>query len=78
MNKLNDRLKKHAGRKGQLLSLDKTAQRLGVARITVVRHLVELQAAGVRVVPCGKLTQVHEGSLEKVIERAAERGERLW
>jgi hypothetical protein len=64
----------------RLLSVDLVSQRLGVTPSTVRRHMYELITSGLQRVPIGdgtRLIRFREDSLNRMIKRAAERGEPL-
>lgn len=63
----------------KLLTLDDVANRLRVVRRSVYRHLATLKAKGLQQVPMGtRSIRFRETSLNRIIERAAERGERIF
>ena len=63
----------------QLLTIEQIARKLASSHMTVRRHLPELKAKGLEQVRFSTRTlRFRESSLDKMIRRAAERGERLF
>jgi predicted ArsR family transcriptional regulator len=68
------------GTSERLLSIDEVARRLGVVTTTVRRHLTQLRASGLQRVEIGagsRLVRFREDSLNRMIQRAAEREESI-
>jgi len=62
-----------------LLDYDQVAMRLSVTRRTIVRHLPSLKANGLQQVNFGKRgVRFRAASLDRMIERAAEREEAIF
>lgn len=56
----------------QLLTMNQTAQRLGISRVTFWRNLPRLRAKGLQLVQLGKRKMFRAASLDKIIIKAAE------
>lgn len=62
----------------QLLTMDHVARRLSVVRRTIERNLPKLKMRGLKEVRMGKCVRFTEASLDRVINKAAERSEKIF